>query len=200
MLRDSLGIAHISTGDIFRENIKQGTKLGLLAKSFIDKGDLVPDEVTIDMIKSRLNKFDCKRGFILDGFPRDLEQARALDSFEKIDCVLLMELDDHESVARISSRRTCMNCKSVYNVLTNPPKHEGRCDKCGEPIIQRDDDKEEAIRQRLIHYHSETQPIIAHYKKKGLVVSVNGMNPIEEVSREIREKLKIGIMPVQKSS
>lgn len=186
------GIAHISTGDIFRENIKNQTALGKLAKTYIDKGDLVPDEVTVNMVKDRLNQPDCRKGFILDGFPRNLAQADKLDSSEKIDHVILMEVDDKESVKRISNRRTCLNCKSVYNMLTNPPKVKGKCDKCGHEIVQRDDDKEEAIKTRLEHYHKETKPIVDHYRKKNLVISINGMNPIDEVTADILEKLGEG--------
>lgn len=189
MLVEKYGIAHISTGDIFRENIKNQTELGKLAKSFIDKGDLVPDEVTVNMVKDRLKKPDCKKGYILDGFPRDIPQANMLDAFDKIDHVILMEIDDKESVKRISNRRTCMNCKNVYNLITHPPKVAGKCDKCGSEIVQRDDDKEEAIKKRLEHYHQETKPIVEHYKKKHIVVTVNGMNQIDEVFAEIVTKL-----------
>ena len=182
-------IAHISTGDIFRENIKNQTNLGKLAKSFIDKGNLVPDDVTINMVKERLEKPDCKNGFLLDGFPRTLSQAEKLDSFEKIDKVILIEIDDKESIKRISNRRTCPQCKTVYNVITNPPKKKGICDKDGSSLVLRDDDREEAIKLRLELYHKETKPIIEHYKKKGVVATVNGMKSIDEVTEEIKKKL-----------
>ncbi|MBN2881112.1 adenylate kinase [Candidatus Woesearchaeota archaeon] len=189
-LEQLYNIPHISTGDIFRENMTNNTKLGILAKTFIDKGHLVPDEVTIEMVKDRFKHDDCKNGFLLDGFPRNIKQAEILDTFQEIDDVVLIDVDDAESIKRITNRRTCPVCKKVYNIFSNPPKKEGVCDKDGATLILRDDDTEEAIRKRLQIYHSETKPIVEHYRKMGKVVEVNGMQAIDKVTQDIESHIK----------
>jgi len=189
MLKENYNLAHISTGDIFRENIKNSTELGKLAKSYIDKGELVPDEVTINMVKERLSKDDCKEGYILDGFPRNVSQAEKLSEIVEIDNVVLIQVDDEESVSRISNRRTCPTCGRIYNLITLPPKNEGVCDDDGTKLVQRDDDMPEAIKKRLEIYHSQTKPIVEYYQKQGKVLEINGMQDINLVFEEIKKKL-----------
>ena len=176
ILSEKLSIPQISTGDIFRKNIKEGTELGILAQSYMDKGDLVPDEVTINMVKNRLNEDDTKNGAILDGFPRTIPQADALEEMlaekgSEIDVVLNLTTPDEEIIDRITTRRVCSNqtCKTVYNVKLNPPKIEGICDKCGSSLITRADDTEDAIKVRLENYYKLTNPLVEYYDNKGLL-------------------------------
>jgi adenylate kinase len=186
-------IPHISTGDIFRKNIKEETELGKLASSYINKGELVPDEVTNKLVESRIKEDDCKEGYILDGFPRNLSQAKFLDSITKISHAVDIEIPDEEVIFRLEGRRTCTNkeCGAIYNVNTSPkPKNENKCDKCGSDLFQRDDDKPEAIKKRLEIYHNETSPLIAYYEKKGVLIKIDGTKSIEEVSQDILSKLK----------
>jgi len=167
-----LGIPHISTGDMFRENIKNKTELGKKAKEYIDKGELVPDEITIEMLKQRLEQDDAKNGFILDGFPRTTTQAEALDKITKIDAVINLVVPDEVVIARLSSRRQCKKCGKIYNVLFLKPKKEGVCDVCGGELYQREDDKPEVIKERLKVYTKNTAPLIEYYKKKGVIIDI----------------------------
>ena len=178
-MKERYGLPHISTGDIFRENIKNNTELGKLAKSYIDKGALVPDDVTINMTVDRLFGDDCKDGFILDGFPRDIKQAEGLDnafdkSGRKIDLVILVDATDKQISDRLSGRRVCENCGETYHLVNMPPKKDGICDKCNGKLIHRKDDTEEVILGRLKTYHEQTQPLIDYYKSRKLVKRVPG--------------------------
>ena len=169
-----LGLVHISTGDMFRENISNGTELGKLAQSYIEKGHLVPDEITIGMLKDRISKKDCENGFLLDGFPRTLAQAEALESMSKeinrsIDAVIGINCEEEELVKRISGRRVCKSCGTPYHVVNKKPLKEGVCDVCGGELHQRKDDNPEALKVRLQHYIIETSPLIDFYRAKGLL-------------------------------
>lgn len=191
----SLGLAHISTGDMFREAIKAGTALGQLAEQFIKRGDLVPDEVTIGIVKERLSQEDCANGFLLDGFPRTLVQAEALDEITKeivrpIDVVLNLDCDEKELVRRISGRRVCKVCGAPYHIDTLKPKVDGVCDLCGGPLYQRNDDNEEALKVRLEHYTHQTKPLLEFYQVKGLLHNFNGSLRSEVLFDEIVEFLK----------
>ena len=193
MLVEEYRIPHISTGDILRDNLKNKTKLGLEAKSYMDKGELVPDEVLIGIIKDRLSQSDCASGFLLDGYPRTLPQADALSKIldeigMKLDVVLNIDVPDEELIKRLSGRRMCP-CGASYHVLFNQPKQEGICDLDGNKLYQRDDDREEAIMHRLDVYKTQTQPLIDYYTKEGLMVTVNGTGGISEVFAEIRRVL-----------
>ncbi|MBU0461482.1 MAG: adenylate kinase [Nanoarchaeota archaeon] len=186
-------VPHISTGDIFREAIKNQTELGKLASSYINKGKLVPDDVTLKIVEERLSKEDCKKGFILDGFPRTLNQAKLLDKAVKIERVVLLDIKDDLTVYRLSARRVCRKCAATYNL--NPdgfprPKKEGICDKCGSEIYQREDDKEEAIRERLRIYHTETEPIVEFYEKKGVLRKVDSSKHIDIIMKDTMDALK----------
>ncbi|MEU1287336.1 adenylate kinase [Kitasatospora sp. NPDC005856] len=196
VLAKTLSIPHISTGDLFRANISQGTPLGLEAKSYIDNGRLVPDEVTIGMAKDRMLQEDAVGGFLLDGFPRNLGQAEALDAFLteqgiKLDGVLDLEVPEDEVVKRIAGRRLCRKDGShVFHVAYNPPKAEGVCDECGGELYQRSDDTEEAVRVRLEEYHSKTEPIIGYYQEQGLLVTIPALGKVDEVTARAIEALK----------
>ena len=190
LLSEKLGVPHIATGDMLREAVKAGTRLGRLAKEYMDEGRLVPDEVVIGMVEERLRQPDCSKGFILDGFPRTIEQAEALDSELKklglkLDAVLNLEVGDDEVVKRIALRRTCKSCGAVYHLVFNPPCKEGVCDRCGGELYQRDDDKEEVVRNRLKTYRQQTKPLLEFYRGRNLLRNVNGERPIEDVFKEI---------------
>lgn len=190
---DDYGIPQISTGDILRANVREGTELGLAAKGYMDKGELVPDEVLIGIIKNRLKEQDCEKGFILDGYPRTIPQADALavilDELNKpIDVVLNLEVPDEELVERISGRLMC-NCGASYHRTFNPPKKDGVCDICGGKVFQRADDKEEAVKNRLNVYKNQTQPLIDYYTKQGLLVTLDGTKDIDEVFEGIKAVL-----------
>ncbi len=164
-------IPHISTGDIFRKNISENTPLGIEAKSYMDNGQLVPDEVTINMVKDRLQQDDCKNGYLLDGFPRTVHQAEALDNFltereESIDTALLIEVPKEFILERMTGRRVCPSCGASYHIKFNPPTNDGKCDLCGSDVIQRKDDTEETVKERLDVYENQTQPLIDFYKTK----------------------------------
>jgi len=194
-LKEALNLIHISTGDMFREAIKAQTELGVLAASYINKGDLVPDDVTIGLVKERLSQKDCEAGFLLDGFPRTLAQAEALDEIAKsisrpIEAVINLDCDNEELVRRISGRRVCKDCGAPYHVVTMKPKVEGVCDLCGGPLFQRKDDNEEALKVRLEHYVSETKPLLDFYKKLGLLESFNSLVGKEELFDEVSSYLK----------
>lgn len=187
-LVDKLGIPQISTGDIFRAALKEGTPMGLKAKTYMEKGELVPDEVVIGVVEERLAKPDLAKGYMLDGFPRTLPQAEALDGIlaslgQSIDHAVLVDVPDEELVARLSGRRTCRNsaCGAMFHVMFNPPKQEGVCDVCGSELYQRDDDKEATIRERLAVYNKQTAPLIDFYEKKSLLRRVPGVGPIDEI-------------------
>ncbi|NGX58751.1 MAG: adenylate kinase [Chlamydiae bacterium] len=176
-LAKELGIPHISTGDLFRKNMKNGTELGKKVQSIMDSGNLVPDELVLDMLFDRVAAPDCKRGYILDGFPRRLTQADALrDSLQAGEQVLALNLEvpDEEIVARITGRLTCRGCGSVFHKNNNPPKVDGVCDRCGGELVQRSDDTEEVVRNRLLVYKDQTQPLIEYYEKQGVLVNVDG--------------------------
>ena len=184
-MKERYKLPHISTGDIFRENIKNNTELGKLAKSYIDKGALVPDDVTSNLIVDRLTHDDCKKGFILDGFPRNNAQAKSLDeAFEKsgnkIDLVILVDATDEQIADRLSGRRVCENCGHIYHIVNIPPKVEGVCDKCGGKLIQRKDDSKEVIQDRLKTYHEITKPLIDYYSKENILKSVPGFVDSQE--------------------
>ncbi|GCB46760.1 adenylate kinase [Streptomyces sp. NL15-2K] len=195
-LAQNLSIPHISTGDLFRANISQQTELGKLAKSYMDAGNLVPDEVTIGMAKDRMEKPDAENGFLLDGFPRNVSQAEALDEMlqsesMKLDAVLDLEVPEEEVVKRIAGRRICRNDSAhVFHVSYKPAAKEGVCDVCGGELYQRDDDSEETVRKRLEVYHTQTEPIIDYYKAQGLVVTISALGKVEDVTARAMEALK----------
>ena len=167
-----LKIPHISTGDIFRENIKSHTELGKKVEKIVKEGELVPDEIVDEVIKKRIKQEDCKEGFVLDGYPRTIEQAKTLDEYKKIDKVLNIDVPEEVSIRRITTRRVCKNCGAIYNTLTFKPRQEGICDKCGGKLYQRADDTEEAVKRRLKEYKERTEPLINYYKKKGILRTV----------------------------
>lgn len=188
------GIPHISTGDIFRANIKNGTELGKKAKSYMDQGLLVPDELTCDLVIDRIGQEDCGNGFILDGFPRTIPQAEALTAaLEKqnasMDYAVDIEVADESIIRRMSGRRVCPKCGATYHIVHVPPKKEGICDVCGSEIVLRDDDKPETVKKRLQVYHEQTQPLIDYYREQGILRSVSGSKPTEEVFASIVEIL-----------
>lgn len=190
----ALKIPHISTGDIFRANIKEGTPLGVLAKTYIDAGRLVPDDVTIDIVEKRLENKDCKNGFLMDGFPRTIPQAEKFDSMlqklgKSVDLVINIDVPDSLIIKRMSGRRMC-SCGRTYHVENNPPKQDGICDACGNKLFIRDDDREETVMERLDTYHKQTSPLIGYYKDKGILVDVDGTKSIDETTREILELVK----------
>lgn len=193
-IKEYYGIPHISTGDMFRAAIKEGTELGKLAKSYMDKGALVPDEVTIGIVKERLLKDDCKKGFLLDGFPRNVLQAEALDSFMKeqgisLDAVLDVNVDASILIRRIVGRRICKTCGATYHIDFNKPKKEGICDNCGTPLIQRADDTIETAGSRLEVYDKQTAPLLAYYEKQNLLKIVNGDQELNKVFEDIKAVL-----------
>lgn len=194
-LSQEYNLAHIATGDILRQAIKDGTELGKKAKSYMDKGLLVPDDVVIGIIKERLAQPDAKSGFILDGFPRTVPQSQSLDEITAkadmpIDAVVNIKASADIIVQRLSGRRTCRDCQAVYHILYSPPKKEGVCDKCGGELYQRDDDKEETIRKRLDVYEKQTSPLLEYYQDSGKLMEVNGNVPIEEVYESILRSLR----------
>ena len=190
MLAAKYDIPHISTGDIFRANIKNGTELGAKAKEYMDKGLLVPDELVVDLIMDRFKADDCKNGYILDGFPRTSPQAEALDKAlsavgESIDYAINVEVPDENIVNRMSGRRACVGCGATYHIKYSPTKVEGKCDTCGADLIIRDDDKPETVQKRLGVYHEQTQPLIDYYTNKGCLVEVDGTKDMNEVFSDI---------------
>lgn len=183
-------VPHISTGDIFRENIKNNTPLGQKAQEYMNKGELVPDQLVVDIALDRLGKDDCKNGFLLDGFPRTVFQADALDKFLKdkgkgIDLVINIEVEDKMLIERLDARRVCPTCAATYNVIGMPPKKEGICDKCNDTLIQRKDDKKETVGNRIKVYHEQTSPLIDYYKEKGLIKDFDGMIGADALFDEI---------------
>ena len=193
-IADAYGIPHISTGDIFRANIKAGTPLGKKAKEYMDKGGLVPDEVTIGMLLDRIHEADCEKGYVLDGFPRTIPQAESLTKAlaaegSKIDAAVDIEVPDENIVSRMGGRRACLSCGSTYHIVYAAPKQEGICDRCGSPLVLRDDDKPETVQKRLEVYHAQTQPLIDYYGAAGVLKEVDGMQAMEKVFADIRAAL-----------
>jgi adenylate kinase len=189
LLEESLKLPQVSTGDIFRYNLKSETELGKLAKSFMDRGALVPDEVTIKMVEDRLAQPDCEAGAIMDGFPRNLVQARAFDKIVEpyggVTSVPLINLEDEEALRRITGRRVCRSCGAVYHVDFNPPKVADRCDLDGGELYQRDDDKPETVHHRLYVYYKQTSPLIGYYFAKSLLVELDGSQPIDSLNSQL---------------
>ncbi len=189
-IAEKYGIPHISTGDIFRANIKGGTELGMKAKSYMDQGQLVPDEVTIGMLLDRISEADCEGGYVLDGFPRTIPQAESLtialnQRGEKIDYAVNVDVPDENIVNRMSGRRACLACGATYHIVFNAPKAEGICDTCGEKLVLRDDDKPETVLKRLSVYHDQTQPLIDYYNDAEVLVTVDGTKDLNKVFADI---------------
>ncbi len=196
LLQDKIGIKQVSTGDIFRKNIKEGTELGKLAETYISAGKLVPDDVTVKVIEDRLSQSDVEKGIILDGFPRTVKQAEELDKIleakgKKVDKVINLITPDEEIIERLASRRVCSNqeCKAIYNLVLNPPKHEGICDKCGSELIRRKDDTEETIRKRLEIYFEQTSPLVEYYEKKGNLLTETVSKTINKLGKDVAEEV-----------
>ena len=190
MICEKYGLPHVSTGDIFRANIKNGTELGKEAKQYMDKGQLVPDELTVKILLDRVAQDDCKNGYVLDGFPRTIPQAEVLEEAlnklgDKIDYAINVEVPDENIINRMSGRRACVNCGATYHVVYAPTKVEGICDKCGEKLILRDDDKPETVKSRLDVYHQQTQPLIEFYSKKNILKEVDGTVSMNDVFNNI---------------
>ncbi len=194
-LKEQLGLPHVASGDLFRENVGNETELGLLAKGYMDRGQLVPDDVTIAMVQERLQQPDCDDGVVLDGFPRTLAQTLALDKMlagtgRALAGVLYINLPDEETVRRLSGRWICGQCQTPYHVVFSPPAEEGVCDECGGELYQRDDDKPETVRARLRVYHEQTAPLIDYYRRAGLLVEVDGAGDIEAVSAALLDAIR----------
>jgi adenylate kinase len=194
-ISSNLSIPKISTGDIFRYNVSTGTELGRQAKAFMDKGDLVPDEVTIAMVSSRLQEDDAQVGFLLDGFPRNVPQAETLKKLlaewdARLDIVLELVVDDDEVVRRLSGRRTCRKCGRIWHVVFDPPARQGICDDCGGELFQRDDDQEGTIRHRLDVYQQQTRPLIAYYADEGTLLGIDATGPVEEITDRAMSALR----------
>lgn len=194
LISEKYSIPHISTGDIFRKNISEKTHLGVKAKSYMDKGQLVPDELTIDLVKDRLQQEDCKNGFLLDGFPRTVAQAEALDKFlhednQCINSALLIDVPQEYILERMTGRRVCNSCGASYHVKFNPSKVDGKCDVCGNDLIQRKDDSEETVRERLDVYSKQTQPLVQYYSDKKVLSTIDGTTEIKEVFKNISDIL-----------
>ena len=188
-------IPHVSTGDIFRANIKNGTELGMKAKSYMDAGGLVPDEITIGMLLDRIHEADCENGYVLDGFPRTIPQAESLTEAlagmdEKIDYAVNVDVPDENIISHMAGRRACLACGATYHIVYNPPKKEGICDVCGQELVLRDDDKPETVKKRLDVYHDQTQPLIEYYKKAGILKSVDGTQDLNKVFEDIEAVLE----------
>ena len=195
ILSQEMGLPHIASGDLFRRALEEKTELGLLAKKYMDKGELVPDEVTIKMILERINQPDCAPGCLFDGFPRTLEQAKVLDEAlreqgKAIEKAIYIEVPNEELVKRLSGRRLCRVCQTPYHVISSPPETPGECDKCGGELYQRSDDREETVKDRLNVFFAQTVPILDYYEKQGKLIKVNGYQGIRDVAREIVAALK----------
>ena len=193
-IADKYQIPHISTGDIFRANIKGGTELGMKAKTFMDQGMLVPDEITIGMLMDRIGQEDCINGYVLDGFPRTIPQAESLtkalaERGEKVDYAINVDVPDENIINRMSGRRACLGCGATYHIIFNPPVKEGICDTCGQELVLRDDDKPETVKKRLDVYHQQTQPLIDYYKNAEVLAEVDGTQPMDAVFQGIVEIL-----------
>jgi adenylate kinase len=194
LLRDRLGIAHISTGDMLRERIAAGTPAGERARPFMDSGGLVPDDLMLEIVSDRLAEPDAKNGFLLDGFPRTVAQAEALDAAlealrKKLDAALLLEVPDDELVRRLGGRWTCSQCGAVYHAPQHPPRVAGRCDRCNGSLMQRPDDAPDTIRKRLSEFHQKTAPVVDYYSKKSMLRPVSGLGTVQEIEQKIRRAL-----------
>ena len=190
-----LQVPKISTGDIFRANVSQGTELGRRAKEYMDRGDLVPDEVTVAMVRDRLAEDDARKGFLLDGFPRNVPQARILEDMlldmgTGLDVVLELVVDDDEVIRRLSGRRTCRKCGHIWHVDFDPPTQDGICDICGGELFQRDDDKPDTIRHRLEVYYEQTSPLVGYYAEQGILVGIDAMGPVDDVTGRAIDALR----------
>ncbi len=190
MICNKYNVPHISTGDIFRANIKNGTELGQKAKGYMDAGELVPDSLVVDLVIDRIHQDDCENGYVLDGFPRTIPQAEALDkalaeSGEAVDYAINVDVPDENIVTRMSGRRACVKCGATYHIKYNAPATEGICDNCGSELIQREDDKPETVLNRLSVYHEQTQPLIDYYDGKGIVKNIDGTQDLEAVFADI---------------
>jgi len=197
-LSQEMDLPHIASGDLFRQALEERTEVGLLAKSYMDKGELVPDEVAIKMILERINQPDCTSGCLLDGFPRTLHQAEVLDEAlrgqgKTIDKAIYIEVPNEELAKRLSGRRLCRVCQTPYHIISSPPKTPEKCDKCGGALYQRSDDREETVKDRLSIFFTQTVPILDYYKKQGKLIRINGNLGIQGVAREIISALKAGI-------
>ena len=195
-IADLCKVPHISTGDIFRANIKQGTELGKKAKTYMDAGELVPDELVCDLVVDRIQQDDCTEGFILDGFPRTIPQAESLTNAlnaieQKMEYALNIDVPDENIIHRMAGRRACVGCGATYHVEFNPPKVQDVCDVCGEELVLRDDDKPETVTNRLNVYHEQTKPLIDYYEKQGIVHTIDGTQTMEEVFSDIRKILGV---------
>ncbi len=198
MLEKELELKQVSSGDLFRENLKNQTELGLLARSYMDRGELVPDEVTIRMVQDRMRRPDCTRGVILDGFPRTLEQASALDAMlasqdSQIALVPVLTVSDDELIARLTGRRVCRNCGATYHMVFNPPQAENVCDACGGELYQRSDDSLETVHNRLYVYYKQTSPLIGYYYAKGLTSFIDGSQAIEVVKQALLDAIQTAL-------
>jgi adenylate kinase len=192
-----MGTPHVSSGDLFRYHLSQGTDLGKMAKTYMEQGELVPDDVTVKMVIERISRPDCERGVILDGFPRTLSQAEALDEAlrgrgQAVTVVPLIQVGDDEVMRRLTARRVCEECGAVHNLVFNPPEEEGICDVCGGRLYQREDDNPETVRHRLYTYYKETSPLIGYYFAQGLLVEIDGEQSIEGVQADLREAIGVG--------
>lgn len=192
VIAEKLNIPTISTGAIIRNALKNGTEMGLAAKSYMDKGELVPDDVVLGIIKERIAESDCKNGYILDGFPRTIPQAEALDKMNiNIDYVIEIDVPDSEILQRLSGRRVCENCTAVYHITANPPKQDGVCDECANALSTRRDDHEDTIKARLEVYHSETEPLVDFYRNKGQFYKIDGLKHIDVITEDIMKIMDI---------
>jgi len=186
-----LGVPHVATGDLLREAVRQGTTVGNEAKGYLDRGELVPNELVVQMIKDKLMELDALEGFVLDGFPRNLEQAKALESITEIDVALLIDVPKEVVVKRLSARRVCENCDAVYNLEFKPPTQEGICDRCSGKLVQRSDDTAEVVERRYeVQYNEQAVPLIESYRQAGLLVEVNGLGSIDEVLERIFDAIR----------
>ncbi len=195
MIADKFEIPHISTGDIFRANIKNGTELGTKAKEYMDQGLLVPDELTCDLVVDRISQDDCKNGFILDGFPRTIPQAECLtnalkERSDSMDYAINVHVPDENIITRMSGRRACLNCGATYHIINIPTKVEGICDRCGSEVVLRADDEPETVKKRLDVYHDQTQPLIEYYEGQGILRTVDGTQPMQTVFEDIVKLLE----------
>lgn len=196
-LVEVLGIPHVSSGDLFRDHLSEGTELGLLAQSYMEAGELVPDDVTVKMVVERLGEPGCEEGVILDGFPRTLTQAEALqralaERGQRVELVPLIKVSDEEVMRRLTARRVCEDCGAVYNLVFDPPGVEGVCDVCGGDLYQREDDNPETVRHRLYTYYKETSPLIGYYFAKDVLVEIDGEQAVSEVGKDLREAVENG--------
>lgn len=196
LIIEKYNIPHISTGDIFRAAVKEGTQLGVKAKQYLENGQLVPDEIVIGIITNRLQQVDCRDGFLLDGFPRTIQQADALEEFldrlnKKVTAVINIEVDFSILTARLTGRRVCCNCGAIYHIQNKREKSPGICDQCGGEIYQRDDDLPETVQKRLHVYQRQTEPLISYYRGKGLLESFNGLEPVKVLFEKICKTLEV---------